>query len=215
MQYVQHYVIITSCLLPHSCTRLHSAHHTPNNLFSNSPLGLSPHSQPGSQSPDRRFSNSSFPGRGSPLQQVARASSPHSPPPPPGADCPHPTRMNSLVQHSLPPSSSSSLNPSGTDSPGGYVLPTQSQSSTLAASPEPPMPFQRASSHQNVLFVGDKKSSNQRRNTFSAEERIRLSLRVSMWHLYNRRVRLFMCMHLLFCKNFRARFTSSKFTHGT
>lgn len=150
----------------------HSAHHTPNNLLSNSPLGLSPHSQPGSQSPDRRFSSSSFTGRGSPLQQVVHAPSPRSPPP--GADCPHPTRMNSLVQHSLPPSSS--LNPTGDDSPGSYVPP---QSSTLAASPEPSAPFQRASSHQNVLFVGgDKKSPNQRRNTFSAEERIRLSLRV-------------------------------------
>ena len=158
------------------CTRSHSAHHTPNNLLSHSPLGLSPHSQPGSQSPDRRFSSSSFTGRGSPLQQVARASSPRSPPP--GADCLHPTRMNSLVQRSLPPSSS--LNPSGDDSAGSNVPATHSQSSTLAPSPEPSTPFQRASSHQNVLFVGgDKKSPNQRRNTFSAEERIRLSLRVS------------------------------------
>ena len=158
------------------CTRSHSAHHTPNNLLSHSPLGLSPHSQPGSQSPDRRFSSSSFTGRGSPLQQVARAPSPRSPPP--GADCPHLTRMNSLVQRSLPPSSS--LNPSGDDSAGSNVPATHSQSSTLAPSPEPSTPFQRASSHQNVLFVGsDKKSPNQRRNTFSAEERIRLSLRVS------------------------------------
>ena len=173
MSLLHHYYIIPSPTL-HS----HSAHHTPNNLFSNSPLGLSPHSQPDSQSPDRRFSNSSFTGRGSPLQQVARASSPRSPPP--GSDCPHPTRMNSLVQRSLPPSTSS-LNPSGTDSPVGQATPTHGQSSAATApSPDPSVPFQRATSQQNVLFVGDKVSPHQRRHTISAEERIRLSLRVSM-----------------------------------
>ena len=163
-----------------------SAHHTPNNLFSNSPLGLSPHSQQGSQSPDRRFSNSGITARGgSPLHQSTRTSSPRSPPP--GSDCPHPARMNSLTYRSHPPSTSS-LNPSSTsgggsggggggESPSGsYTPPTPSN----LATPQPPIPFQRTSSQPNVLFVGDKNSSNQRRHTISAEERIRLSLRVSM-----------------------------------
>lgn len=149
----------------------HSAHHVPNNLRSNSPLGLSPHSQPDSNSPDRRISNSSFTGRGSPLQQAARAASPRSPPP--GADCPHPTRMNSLTHHTQP-HSSSSLNP-GNDSPGSYTPPTN----PAIAPSGPLMSFQRTSSQPNVLFVGDKNSPNQRRHTISAEERIRLSLRVS------------------------------------
>ena len=169
--------IITSSL-PHfsSFHYSNSAHHAPNNLFSNSPLGLSPHSQQGSQSPDRRISNSGFaPRGGSPLHQLTRTSSPRSPPP--GSDCPHPTRMNSLTYRSHPPSTSS-LNPSvGRESPSGSSTPsTQSNSAT----PQPPTPFQRTSSQPNVLFVGNKNSPNQRRNTISAEERIRLSLRVSI-----------------------------------
>lgn len=151
-----------------------SAHHIPNNLFSNSPLGLSPHSQQDSESPDRRISNSGFaPRGGSPLNQSTRTSSPRSPPP--GADCPHPTRMNSLAYRSHPPSSSGGGG-AGRESPAGsYTPPTQPSSAT---SQQAPMSFQRTSSQPNVLFVGDKNSPNQRRNTISAEERIRLSLRV-------------------------------------
>ena len=163
------YIIITSSISS-------SAHHIPNNLFSNSPLGLSPHSQPGSESPDRRISNSGFTSRGgSPLNQSTRTSSPRSPPP--GADCPHPTRTNSLAHRSLPPSSLGGASGGG-ESPvaGSYTPPTQPSSAT---SQVPPMSFQRTASQPNVLFVGDKHSPNQRRNTISAEERIRLSLRVS------------------------------------
>jgi hypothetical protein len=166
------YIIITSSISLSPPTR--SAHHTPNNLFSNSPLGLSPHSQQGSESPDRRISNSGFtPRGGSPLNQSTRTSSPRSPPP--GADCPHPTRTNSLAYRSLP---HSSLGGAAGESPvaGSYTPPTQPGSTTSQA---PPMSFQRTTSQPNVLFVGDKNSPGQRRNTISAEERIRLSLRVS------------------------------------
>ena len=177
---------MTSLLHHHFLPPLSSAHHAPNNIFSNSPLGLSPHSQHGSQSPDRRISNSGFaPRGGSPLNQSTRTSSPRSPPP--GADCPHPTRMNSLTHRSShPPSSASSLNPGtssagvgseNTDSPADVdTPPTQSSPAT----PQAPMPFQRTNSQPHVLFVGDKNAPNQRRNTFSAEERIRLSLRVRL-----------------------------------
>ena len=164
----------------HTCIMLcviplpRSAHHISHGLFSNSPLGLSPHSQPGSQSPDRRFSSSSFSGHGSPHHQAAHPSSPRSPPP--GSDCPHPTRMNSLTHRSQPPSTSS-LNPSNY-SPGGNAPLTQPN-----ATPPPPVPFQRTTSQPNVLFVGDKTSSHQHRHTIAAEERVRMSLRVSRLHM--------------------------------
>ena len=107
-------------------------------MLSNSPVGLSPH---GSQSPERRHLSHSphHTGTGSP---------------PPLADCPHPSRKNSLSQHSQPH--------------------PQKIERLLQPSPPRPRQFTRTGSGPSPR--------QQRRSQVAAAERVRLSLRVSCVH---------------------------------
>ena len=109
--------------------------------LSNSPIGLSPH---GSQSPERRH-----------LSHSPHHTGTSSPPPP--ADCPHPSRKNSLTQRSQP----------------------HLHKIEPLLQPPPPRPRQ-------FSRTGSGPSPRQQRiSQVAAAERVRLSLRVSLCVLIN------------------------------